>query len=87
MPKAATNPAMEVFVVAHEMGHCLGLIHAVDDPKVSSDKASIMGEGEYSERIGKNALMPAHIRRIRQSALLLWSRSTSSSPSRSRRKE
>ena len=72
MPKKQTNPEMEAFVVAHEIGHCLGLIHAVDDPEVPDDKPNIMGDGDFSERIGKNALMPAHIRRVRRSTLLLW---------------
>lgn len=72
MPKEQTNPEMETFAAAHEMGHCLGLKHAVDDPDVPDDRPCIMGDGEFSERIGKNALMPAHIRRVRRSTLLLW---------------
>ena len=67
-------PVMETFCVAHEIGHCLGLIHAVDDPNVPDDKPSIMGGGKFSERIGKSALMPAHTRRVRRSKLLLWPR-------------
>ncbi len=74
MPKKQTNPEMEAFAVAHEIGHCLGLIHAVDDPQVPNDKPSIMGDGKFSERIGKSALMPAHIHRVRRSRLLLWPR-------------
>lgn len=63
---------METFCVAHEIGHCLGLIHAVDDPRVPNEKPSIMGGGEFSERIGRNALMPSHIRQVRKSKLLWW---------------
>ena len=74
MPKKQTNPEMEAFAAAHEIGHCLGLIHAVDDPNVPDDKPSIMGDGKFSERIGKSALAPAHIRRVRRSKLLLWPR-------------
>lgn len=74
MPSEQTNPEMEAFAIAHEIGHCLGLIHAVDDREVPNDKPSIMGDGKFSERIGRSALMPAHIRRVRGSRLLLWPR-------------
>lgn len=72
LPKTPTNPVMETFCVAHEIGHCLGLVHATKDSKVPSDKPSIMGGGDYAERIGKNALMPSHIEQVRRSRLLLW---------------
>lgn len=74
LPEKQKDPVMETFCVAHEMGHCLGLIHAVKDPQVLNDKPNIMGGGKYSERIGKNALMPSHIDQVRKSGLLLWPR-------------
>jgi hypothetical protein len=74
LPEKQKDPVMETFCVAHEIGHCLGLIHAVDDPLVPNDKPSIMGGGKYLERIGKNALMPSHIRQVRRSKLLWWPR-------------
>ena len=74
LPEKQENPVMETFCVAHEIGHCLGLIHAVDDPQVPNDKPNIMGGGKFSERIGKNALMPSHIDQVRRSRLLLWPR-------------
>ena len=72
LPKTQKDPVMETFCVAHEIGHCLGLKHAVQDPRVPRHVPSIMGGGKFSDRIGKNALMPSHIRQIRQSKLLWW---------------
>ena len=74
LPEKQKNLAMESFCIAHEIGHCLGLKHAVKDPLVPNDKPNIMGGGGYSERIGKTALMPAHIRQVRKSKLLWWPR-------------
>ena len=45
LPERSINPVMETFCVAHEIGHCLGLIHAVDDPLVPNDQTCIMGGG------------------------------------------
>lgn len=74
LPEKQKDPVMETFCVAHEIGHCLGLVHAVKDQLVPDDKTNIMSGGEYSERIGKNALMPSHIRQVRKSKLLWWPR-------------
>ena len=41
----------DAFVVAHEMGHNLGLNHIVDDPNVPSDIFNIMGDGDFEDRI------------------------------------
>ncbi len=78
LPKKQVNPSMETYCVVHEIGHCLGLKHASEDTLVPNDKPSIMcggkGKFSYSERIGKTALMPAHIDQVRNSNLLWWSR-------------
>lgn len=71
LPPEVKDPEMEAFCIIHEMSHCLGLIHAVDDPQVDDDVPSIMGDGAFAERIGQSALQPAHIATIRASRLVL----------------
>lgn len=65
------NTDREAFAMAHEIGHCLGLIHTVDDPEVADDICCIMGSGEFSERIGENSLQPSQITTVRNSPFLL----------------
>jgi hypothetical protein len=72
LPEKQKDSVIETFCVAHEIGHCLGLIHADKDPLVPDDEPSIMGGGKYSDRIGPNALMPSHIDQVRKSKLLWW---------------
>lgn len=72
LPKQQRDPVMETFCIAHEIGHCLGLRHAVQDPRVPNDQPNIMGGGKFSERIGKRALMASHILEVRRSKLLWW---------------
>ena len=66
------NDDQETFAIAHEIGHCLGLIHTVDDPDVADDISCIMGSGEFSERIGENSLQPSQITTVRSSPFLLY---------------
>ena len=42
---------LNVFVLAHEVGHNFGLKHAVDDENVSNDLPNVMGGGEYEDRL------------------------------------
>jgi hypothetical protein len=56
-PKGAkSDPAMQSFVVAHEVGHCLNLRHAVDDPAVPNDVPNLQGEGAFRERLAVEGL-------------------------------
>ena len=73
LPKTAKDTEMEAFCIIHEMGHCLGLIHAIDDPRVDDHIPSVMGDGAFSERIGDSALQPPHVVTIRASHLVLRS--------------
>jgi len=41
----------EAFVIAHEVGHNLGLNHAVDDENVPVDIPNIQGDGPFADRI------------------------------------
>lgn len=76
MPKKQKDPAMEAYCIAHEIGHCLALKHAGNDPLHPADIPSIMNGGggkfNYSQRIGKTALIPSQIELIRKSKLLWW---------------
>lgn len=46
-----SDPDMQAFVVAHEVGHCLNLRHAVDDPAVPNDVPNLQGDGPYDARL------------------------------------
>ncbi len=76
------NRDQEAFALAHEIGHCLGLIHTVDDPEVADDISCIMGAGEFSERIGENSLQPSQITTVRNSPFLLFKSMNVSSTNR-----
>lgn len=63
--------AMQAFIIAHEVGHNLSLVHAVDDPNVPDTIPNIQGDGEYSERINpKNSLNDHQISIIHKSPLV-----------------
>lgn len=62
---------MQAFVIAHEVGHNLGLQHVVDDENRSNDQPNIMGDGEFCERINpSNSLTPYQINVIRKNPLV-----------------
>ncbi len=42
---------LEAFIIAHEVGHNLGLNHAIDDPNVPDSMPNIQGNGSYEDRI------------------------------------
>lgn len=64
------RPEMEGFVLAHEAGHCLGLIHAVDDPAVSDDLVNLMGDGPFAERTAPEGLTDSQVQTVRASQLV-----------------
>lgn len=70
-PDKMTDPAQRAFVVAHEVGHCFGLIHAVDDPKVPNDVPNLQGDGPYDERLAIEGLHPSQAKTVRASPLAL----------------
>ena len=64
-------PDMEAFVVAHETGHCLGLLHSVDDPAVPNELVNLMGDGPFAERTAPEGLHPSQVRTIQSSPLVM----------------
>ena len=70
-PDKMKNPAERAFVVAHEQGHCLSLIHAVDDPKVPNDVPNLQGDGPYEERLAVEGLHPTQVETVIKSPLAL----------------
>jgi len=46
--------SMNAFVVAHEVGHNLGLKHVVDDPNINDSLPNIQGDGDFKDRIDPN---------------------------------
>lgn len=63
------NPAERAFVVAHEVGHCLGLLHTVDDPAVPDDIPNLQGAGPFDQRLAAAALHPTQVKTILASPL------------------
>ena len=62
---------MEAFVVAHEIGHNLGLKHSIDDQNVNDNTPNIQGEGNFKDRIDpKNSLTKYQINEIYKSPLV-----------------
>ena len=62
---------MEAFVIAHEVGHNLGLKHAVNDENVPDNEPNIQGGGDFSERIDpKNSLNDYQIKELKKSPLV-----------------
>ena len=62
---------MNAFVIAHEIGHNLGLKHVVDDPNVIDSLPNIQGDGPFKDRIDpKNSLTNYQINQIYKSPLV-----------------
>ena len=59
----------DAFVVGHESGHNLGLIHAVDDDMVPNDVPNLMGDGPFPERMGLRGLIEYQINIVRNNPL------------------
>ena len=63
--------SMEAFVIAHEVGHNLGLKHAVDDDNIIDSLPNIQGDGEFKDRIDpKNSFNSYQINEIFKSPLV-----------------
>jgi len=62
---------MQTFVIAHEIGHNFGLLHAVNDPNVPNDVPNIQGDGAFKDRIDpKYSLNDYQIKIVKKSLLL-----------------
>jgi len=61
----------EAFVIAHEVGHNLGLNHAVDDENVPNDRPNIQGDGPFADRIDPRFSLNAYqVELLRKSPLV-----------------
>lgn len=68
---AEKQTSMEAFVIAHEVGHNLGLKHVVDDDNIINSLPNIQGDGEFKDRIDpKNSLNSYQINEIFKSPLV-----------------
>jgi hypothetical protein len=68
---AEKQTSMEAFVIAHEVGHNLGLKHVVDDDNIIDSLPNIQGDGEFKDRIDpKNSLNSYQINEIFKSPLV-----------------
>lgn len=63
------DPALPALVVARELGHCLGLRHAADDPAVPDDVPNLQGEGPLAERLAETGLHPSQRETVLRSPL------------------
>jgi hypothetical protein len=62
---------MQAFVIAHEVGHNLGLRHALNDPYVSDSLPNIQGNGAFKDRVNpKFSLNNYQIKEINKSNLV-----------------
>ena len=69
--KYEDNKTMEAFIIAHEVGHNLGLKHVVDDTNIVDSLPNIQGDGAFKGRIDpKNSLTDYQIKEIKKSPLV-----------------
>ncbi len=69
--KNEDNKSMEAFLIAHEVGHNLGLKHVVDDVNIVDSLPNIQGDGAFKDRIDpKNSLTNYQISEIKKSPLV-----------------
>tara|TARA_A100001011_G_C14300851_1_gene840705 strand:+ start:1331 stop:2947 length:1617 start_codon:yes stop_codon:yes gene_type:complete len=69
--KYEDNKTMEAFIIAHEVGHNLGLKHVVDDTNIVDSLPNIQGDGAFKDRIDpKNSLTDYQIKEIKKSPLV-----------------
>lgn len=62
---------LQTFVVAHELGHNLGLAHTAEDKNIADTLPNIMGDGAFSERIDPfYSLIPYQLNIIHRSPLV-----------------
>ena len=62
---------MQAFVVAHEVGHNLGLKHVIDDSNIIDSLPNIQGDGAFQDRIDPiNSLNQYQIKEIHKSPLV-----------------
>ena len=66
------SEARDAFIIAHELGHCLGLGHVVDELGEFNNDAvpNLMGEGSFADRIGSGGLVRYQVNVIRSSPMV-----------------
>ena len=65
--------ARDAFIIAHELGHCLGLGHVVDELGGFNNDAvpNLMGEGTFADRIGAAGLVRYQANVVRLSPMAM----------------